>query len=171
MNFSLIAAVDEKNGVGIHNTLPWRLPGDLDYFNKMTTGNGKNVVIMGKKTWESLPEKFRPLPRRTNFVLTRDPHYVAKNGIVASSIEDALERSRSHHPEQVLIIGGAQVFHEAILHANCTTLYLTHVKGDFKCDTFFPAVDLEKFELVFESKPRTENGVEYRFAKYIRRGS
>lgn len=168
MKFSLIAAVDSKNGIGAKNTLVWKIPEDLEYFNKMTTGNGKNIVIMGKNTWESLPEKFRPLPRRTNFVLTRNADYKAKGGIVASSLEDALERARSHHPEHVFVIGGAQVYAEAIKHGECEKIYLTHVEGDFNCDAFFPKIDETVFEKVFESKPRRENGITYRFAKYVR---
>ncbi len=169
MKFSLIAAIDSKNGIGVKNRLPWSIPEDLDFFNKMTTGNGRNIVIMGKKTWESLPEKYRPLPRRINFVLTRDAEYKAKGGIVASSIEDALERSLSHHPDHVFIIGGANVYEQAIQDHRCDTLYITQVEGEHGCDAFFPKIDESVFEKAFESKSRTVNGVTYRFAKYIKR--
>ncbi len=169
MKFSIIAAMDSKNGIGVKNRLPWNIPEDLDYFNKLTTGNGRNVVIMGKKTWESLPEKYRPLPKRTNFVLTRDAEYKAKGGIVSASIDDAFERSLSHHPEQVFVIGGTNVYEQALADSRCALVYLTLVAGDHGCDAFFPTVDETIFEKVFESKPRTVNGETYRFVKYRRR--
>lgn len=131
---ALIAAISENNCIGKKNTLPWYLPEDLKRFKKLTTGH---VVLMGRKTWESIPEKFRPLPNRTNVVITRQKNWSADGAVVFSNIEDALQ---AHREKNVFIIGGGQIYVQTIDKAD--TLYITHVKHTIdQCDVFFPKID------------------------------
>jgi dihydrofolate reductase/thymidylate synthase len=145
-NFSIIVALDEKRGIGKEGILPWHLPEDLKHFKSITTQttdqNKKNVVVMGRKTWESIPEKFRPLPNRVNVVLTKNTDYKLPEGVFQVSnfddIFNLFEGGDVDLIDQVFIIGGQQIFELAFSSPLCTHLYLTHIKGDYKCDTFLP---------------------------------
>lgn len=167
MSFSLIAAVDKKRGIGKEGKLPWHLPTDLKYFNDVTTGKGKNVVIMGRLTFESIPAKQKPLKNRINMVITRNEAYKVPAGVeCAVSLEQGLVRASAHHPEEIFVIGGAQIFTDAIRHPECTTIYLTEIESVFDCDTFFPKVDKNIFKKASESQVHEENGVRFRFIVY-----
>jgi len=159
MNFSIIVAIDEKGGIGKNNTLPWHLPADLKHFKELTTGG---TVIMGRNTWESIPEKFRPLPNRLNIVLTGNLNYVVPEGVkLASSLDGALAVSEG----KTFVIGGAKVFEEAIRHENCTELFVTKIESTFDCDTFFPFIPLD-FQVAEESISIVENGLKFKFVTY-----
>ncbi|MEK7524346.1 MAG: dihydrofolate reductase [Patescibacteria group bacterium] len=169
MNFSLIAAADKKLGIGKDNKLPWNLPGDLAYFNKITKGSGKNAIIMGRSTWESLPPKRRPLKDRLNIVLTHQNDLALPDGAFkASSLDDALKIAAQHNAEEVFVIGGAKVFAETIAHPSCHQIYLTEIDGIFECDTFFPHIDHQKFKNISAGPVQEENGIRYSFVKYKR---
>ncbi len=172
MKFSIIAAADEKMGIGIGNKLPWRLKGDLKYFSETTTGAepGKmNAVIMGRKTWESLPESSRPLKARLNVVLSRSGLELPDRVFLASSLDDAFEKlSARKDMDKVFVIGGASLYAEAINHPDCETIYLTEVLGEFNCDAFFPDIPVGIFEKKSSSKLEEENGVKFRFSIYKR---
>lgn len=171
MGFSLIAAADSKMGIGKNGKLPWdlKLPTDLAFFHKTTCGRGKNAVIMGRTTWESIPKNRRPLKERLNIVLTHQNSYPLPAEVLRSaSLEETLQKAGQKNAEEIFVIGGAKVFAEAICHPNCTTIFLTEVSGDFKCDTFFPKIDPAKFKKVSESATREENGIKFRFVKYQR---
>ena len=169
MNFSLIAAVDKNYGIGENNTLPWNLPTDLKYYNDTTRGNGKNAVIMGRKTWESIPKKFQPLPKRVNIVITKNSNYALPEGVEkAATLEESLVIVERHRPEAVFVIGGAQIFAEAIKHPDCQKIYLTEIDAEFDCDTFFPKFDKNIFKKISESEVHEENGVKFRFVLYRR---
>src|SRR3990172_2849902 len=129
MKFSIIAAADKKMGIGIGNKLPWKLAGDLKYFSETTTkaSPGKmNAVIMGRKTWESLPEKHRPLAGRLNVVLSRNELPLPDGVLRASSLDDAFEKLsapprhegglRRADVDEVFVIGGASLDEQAIHH-------------------------------------------------------
>ncbi len=146
-SFSIIVAVDSKFGIGKNGLLPWHLPSDLKYFKKITTQEnaaGKiNAVIMGRKTWESIPAQFRPLPQRLNIVISRQTNLSLPLDVVhATSLEDALDSlgKKKDTVGEIFVIGGAQIFKEAVLHPSCRKIFLTRVQGDFFCDTFFPDV-------------------------------
>lgn len=131
---TLIAAVAANRTIGKDGQLVWRNKEDMAHFKELTTGK---VVIMGRKTWESIPPKFRPLPDRINVVVTRNPDYVLPEGVVsASSIEDALYRYRLN---DVMVIGGSEIYAAAIGKADC--LELTELVAELDGDTFFPEVD------------------------------
>lgn len=167
MNFNLIAAIDSKRGIGKNGRLPWNLPSDLAYYQKTTTGNGKNVVIMGRLTWESIPPEHRPLKKRINIVITRNTSYELPQGVEkAESLEKALNIAARFLPEEIFVIGGSQIFYDAIHNANCATLYITEIEGDFECDTFFPKIDPRKFKKISESALREENAIKFKFVKY-----
>jgi dihydrofolate reductase len=146
---SIIAAIDEKRGIGKNNQLPWHLPEDLKRFKEITTGE---TVIMGRKTFESIG---KPLPNRTNIVITNNPAFQAQGSVIANSLDNALEKAKG----DVFIIGGGEVFNQAILRAD--KLYLTLVKGDFNCDTFFP--DYTFFTKETFIGAGEENGIKYNF--------
>ncbi len=154
---SLIAALGERTrAIGHGNGLLWQLPEDLKRFKALTSGH---PVVMGRKTWESLPERFRPLPGRTNIVVTRDAAYDAASAEVAASLEDALARaSRAPGGEEVFVIGGGELYAAALPYAD--RLYLTLVDDDTEGDTHFP--DYSEFTKVIEDTP-VENDPPYRF--------
>jgi dihydrofolate reductase len=134
MALNLIFARARNGVIGTDNTLPWHLPEDLAHFKQTTLGQ---PVVMGRKTWESLPPKFRPLPGRTNIVVTRQRGWTSKGAMVAHSIEEAL----AHCPTdaQVWVIGGAEVYAQAIPLA--TRAVITEIDADFEGDAFAPTFD------------------------------
>ena len=167
--FSIIVALDQKHGIGKNNDLVWRLPGDMTYFKTLTTtaATGKsNAVIMGRKTWDSIPQKFRPLPNRKNVILTRNASYTEENASTFNSLQHALSALQSDpEVDQIFVIGGGSIYTEAIQHTACNTLYITQVEAEFDCDTFFPDIP-SPFKRLSASTPKTENGSTYRFETY-----
>jgi dihydrofolate reductase len=134
MALNLIFARSRNGVIGKDNTLPWHLPEDLAHFKQTTFGQ---PVLMGRKTWESLPPKFRPLPGRTNIVVTRQTNWHAEGAVVAHSIEDAVQ----HCPpdSQVWVIGGAEVYAQAMPLA--ARAVMTEIDADFEGDAFAPTFD------------------------------
>lgn len=166
MNFSIIGGVDDKLGIGKNNDLPWRLGGDLRYFAKITIGAGNNAVLMGRNTWISLPEKFRPLPGRLNAVLSPENDLDLPPGVLwFPSFDAAFEDLGKRNLDEIFVIGGAGPFAEGLKRPECNKLYLTRVSGDFGCDRFFSPLP-ERFKLVSESSEQEENGIKYRFTVY-----
>lgn len=136
MNIILIAAIGQRNEIGRDSDLVWRMPGDLSRVKDLTMGH---PIIMGRKTYESFPQKFRPLAGRTNIVLTsKDLHSDHDNLIYVSSVQEALrEASASQGSDQCYIFGGAQVYRAFLPYA--TTLELTVIEAREKgADTYFP---------------------------------
>ena len=133
MIISMIAAVATNRVIGKDNDLVWRLPDDMKYFMETTQNH---FVIMGRKNYESIPHKFRPLPNRVNIIVTKQENYQAPDCIVTYTIEEALDYSREHKQEEVFVIGGGQIYTQSLPLAN--KLYLTEVKEYFEGDTYFP---------------------------------
>lgn len=158
---SIIVAVSDNLGIGKDNELLWHMPEDLKRFKKLTLGN---AVIMGKKTWESLPKK--PLPGRKNIVLTDKSGECIDCAITAYSIEDAL--SKCEKEEEIFIIGGGSVYRQFLPIAD--TLYITHVHKKAQADIFFPPIDLNIWEAIEkeEFKENSKNPIPYTYIKYIR---
>ena len=159
---SIIVAVSEDWGIGKGNELLWHISEDLKRFKRLTTGN---TVIMGKKTWESLP--VRPLPGRKNIVLTDDPHECIDCSVTAYSIEDAL--SKCEKEEEIFVIGGGSVYRQFISIAD--RLYITHVHKKAPADVYFPEIDLNKWKIVEkeEFQVRDNNCISYTYIIYYRR--
>jgi dihydrofolate reductase len=143
MKISIIVAVAENGVIGKDNRLIWHMPADMRFFREKTMGH---CVITGRKNYESIPEKFRPLPGRTNIVITRDNQYKAPNAIVVHSIEEALAYARKQNETECFIIGGANVF-EQVMHVT-DTIYYTKIFHSFEGDVHFPFPDEQTWALV-----------------------
>lgn len=131
---TLVAAVAANRTIGKDGQLVWRNKEDMAHFKELTTGK---VVIMGRKTWESIPSKFRPLPDRVNVVVTRNRNYELPDNVMsAASLEDALYRYRTN---DIMVIGGAEIYAASISKADC--LELTEIATELEGDTLFPEVD------------------------------
>ena len=174
MNFSIIVAIDKNRGIGKDGDLPWSLPEDLKHFKKITTlvknANNKNVVVMGRKTWESLPEKFRPLPNRINVVLTRNAELVLPDGVYQYDSFSKLISELKVIPniERAFIIGGEQIFKEAINYSECEEVFLTKINETFDCDTFFPDID-RNFEETEKLGGGQSSDFTYEFLRLLRK--
>src|ERR1035437_5352318 len=143
MILSIIVAVSENNVIGKDNRLIWRLPADMKFFKEKTTDH---VIITGRKNYESIPEKFRPLPDRKNIVITRQKNYHAPGAIVVSSIENALQYvSENHNDEEIFIIGGAEIYRQTI--SVCDKIYLTRLHHTFEGDAYFPIINEKDWQL------------------------
>lgn len=170
--FSIIVAFDSQYGIGKKGQLPWHLALDLKHFKEITTAvtnpAKKNAVIMGRKTWESLPQKFRPLPERVNLVLSKEGKLSLPSEVLCSqSLDDALSRLSSPNIENVFVIGGAQIYALAIAHPLCQKLYVTHVQGEHGCDAFFPPISRQFFP-ISASPQYQEKGISFQFSDYLR---
>jgi dihydrofolate reductase len=134
----------DKNGViGLNGELPWHIPTDLAYFKSLTEGS---TIVMGRKTYESIG---RPLPNRTNVIITRDDSLTEEYGkdgcYVAHSVDEFISEW-NRDDEEVFVIGGAEIYRKFLPYAE--TLYITHIDHEFKGDTYFPYYDSSKFEQV-----------------------
>lgn len=158
MDINLIYARAANGVIGNNNTLPWHLPEDMAHFKRLTQGW---PVIMGRKTWDSLPVKFRPLPGRTNIVVTRQPDWKAEGAKVAASVEDAI--SLAGNIEQVWVIGGAQIY--ALAEPLATRIEVTEIAQDFEGDAFAPALGSQWTETARENHI-SKNGMKFSFITY-----
>jgi len=160
---SLIAAVARNGTVGIDNRLPWHLPPDMAHFRATTLGC---PVIMGRKTWDSLPERFRPLPGRHNIVITRQPAWQAAGATVAHDLHSALAAAAP--APRVFVIGGASIYAAALPLAD--ELVLTEIDADFAGDAHFPPWPREQFtELQREQHAASaDTGFGFSFVTYRR---
>ena len=159
MTVSAIVAVSENGYIGKENQIPWHLPKDLQYFKKTTLGH---PVIMGRRTWDSLPEKYRPLPGRQNIVITSQSEFEAPGAIIVSSAEEAIEKTKEID-EEIFIIGGARVFEESLHLAD--RLILTEIEGEKESDTYFPRFN-DLFIKESEEGPFEHEGIKYWFVEY-----
>lgn len=144
MKVSLIVAASENGVIGKDNDLIWHLPKDMRFFKDTTMGHH---VIMGRKNFESIPHKFRPLPNRTNVVITRQTAYKADGCMVVSSIEEALQIAKHNGDDEAFIIGGGQIYKLALEANLVDKIYLTKVHHSFEGDTFFPALNKDWKEI------------------------
>lgn len=142
MIISLIAAVAENNVIGKDNNLPWHLPTDMKYFRDTTMGH---CVIMGRKNYDSIPLKYRPLDGRTNIVVTRKKGFSAPGCIVVHSMEEALTECKKKNEAEVFIIGGADIYRQTIGLAD--KVYYTKIHHAFDGDAFFPVIDSLQWKL------------------------
>lgn len=136
MIISLIAALSRNRVIGKNNDLPWRLPDDMKYFMETTKGHH---VIMGRKNYESIPPKFRPLPYRTNLVLTKQKGYQAPGCAIIHSMEEGIEIANRASENELFIIGGSEIYKLALPYTS--KLYLTEIDAQIDGDTFFPSTD------------------------------
>jgi dihydrofolate reductase len=137
-----VVAMDDNRLIGRDNDLPWRLPDDMRWFREKTMGK---PCIMGRKTYDSLPDRFRPLPGRLNIVVTRNSGYEAPGAVVVHSVESAL--AAAGNVPEVIIVGGAYLFRELMPVVN--RLYLTQVHGAAEGDVYFPDFDPRQWRETF----------------------
>lgn len=159
MTIALVAAVARGGVIGRDGGLPWRLPEDMAHFREVTMGN---PVVMGRKTWDSLPDRFRPLPGRRNVVVTRNPAWSAEGAERAGSLEEALALVEGS--ERVSVIGGGEIFASALPLAD--ELRLTEIDLDVDGDAFFP--EWEGFVETAREEHVGENGTAFAFVTYRR---
>ncbi|RTL48088.1 MAG: dihydrofolate reductase [Rhodocyclaceae bacterium] len=157
---TLIAAVAKNGAIGKDNRLLWQLPEDMRHFRETTRGA---AVVMGRKTWESLPEKFRPLPGRRNVVVTRQAGYAAPGADLAHSLEDALEKAGGG---TIFIIGGAELYAQALPMAQ--TLILTEVDLSPEADAWFPSIPAAEWRESRRETRVSETGLTFAFVTYER---
>jgi dihydrofolate reductase len=143
MKISLIAALAENRVIGKNNDLPWQLPDDMKYFMDTTKGHH---CIMGRKNYDSIPAKFRPLANRENIVVTRQTNFVAPGCTVVNSIDAGIDIARKSNEPETFIIGGAEIYRQSLAYAD--RLYLTEIKSIIDGDTFFPPVDHSQWKEV-----------------------
>nr|AIA18692.1 Dihydrofolate reductase [uncultured bacterium] len=142
----MIAAIDEARGLGRDNSLLWRIPEDMKHLQELTVPHS---VIMGRKTFDSLHPKFRPLPRRHNFVITRNPNFSYERTNITHSLDEALKLAMEFEDTRIAIIGGGEIYNQALPYVN--SLYLTLVQGTYDVDTYFPEYSQQFPHIVEES--------------------
>jgi dihydrofolate reductase len=158
---SIIVAVSEDLGIGKNNDLLWHLPEDLRRFKKLTLGN---TIVMGKRTWESLPR--RPLPGRKNVVITDIPNDSFDEAVTAYSIEDALIKCKNDN--EIFIIGGGSIYKQFMPIAD--RLFITHVHKEAEADVYFPKIDPKIWKVVEKEEFKPESGgVPYIYVIYERK--
>lgn len=174
----MILAADVHGGIGKGGTLPWNIPSDLKHFQKLTRGKGdsSSVVIMGRNTWNSIPEKFRPLKGRTNIVISRT--LKNENCIVHGSIEAAMKHLTTMSnidEDKIWCIGGAQLYNTCLDYNLVNEIYLTKVQKDFDCDIKLSNLEdilklyRETSDDHFDSKHlHCENDVNFTFHKFVK---
>ena len=140
MIVSIIAAVAENNVIGKDNDLIWRLPDDMAFFKEKTASH---CVLMGRRNFHSIPERFRPLPRRSNIVVSRSRYEDGENLYFVTSIEEGIDKARQLGEEELFIIGGGEIYRQSMPLAD--KIYLTRVHGEFEGDTFFPELKLDQW--------------------------
>ena len=159
MKMSLIVAVSKNGVIGLDNKLPWHLPDDLQYFKSVTMGK---PLVMGRKTYDSIG---RPLPGRTNIVITRDVSWCAPGVEVATSLDDALSLARKactdSGVDEVMVIGGEQIYRMTIAVAD--RLYVTEVDTEIAGDAFFPTIDNKQWQRTSVQLPKVTGSYSYQF--------
>lgn len=168
MIVSMIAAVANNNVIGKDNQLIWDLPKDMKFFMDTTMNRH---IIMGRKNYESIPVKFRPLKKRVNIIVTRNLAYKAANCIVVSSVLDGLKFAKKSGESECFIIGGGQIYQHALDQDLVDKLYLTHIKSDFEGDTFFPKINYGKWDskLLFNNTADDKNPHDFQVIEYVKK--
>ncbi|XP_018491461.1 bifunctional dihydrofolate reductase-thymidylate synthase 1 [Raphanus sativus] len=177
--YQVVVAATKQMGIGKDGKLPWSLPTDLKFFKDITQTTSdptkKNAVVMGRKTWESIPAKHRPLSGRLNVVLTRSGGFDianTENVVTCSSVDSALYLLAAPpyclSIERVFVIGGGDVLREALNRPSCDAIHLTEIDTSIECDTFIPEIDTRVYQPWCSSVPITENGLRFCFTSFVR---
>lgn len=170
MEFAVVVACTKSGGIGRNGTIPWTIPEDTQYFRRLTTivDNPQlvNAVIMGRKTWESIPENMRPLRTRLNVIVSSSMNQSDVTGaIVVKSLDQAHAKIKElHFINTVFVIGGAQLYKEALYNHRYTKLFITMIQNDIACDTFFPLdIVRHRYSVIEKSLDIQKDGYEYCF--------
>jgi dihydrofolate reductase len=155
---SLIAAISKNHVIGKNNDLPWNLPDDMKYFMNTTKGHH---CIMGRKNYDSIPEKFRPLPNRTNIVVTRQKGFEAPGCIVVNSINESIAIARKNNETEAFVIGGAEIYRHTMEQTD--RMYLTEIDAIIEGDTYFPEFDKKIWKEVKREHHNADERHKYAF--------
>lgn len=164
-NVNIIVAMSNNKVIGVDGELPWHLPSDLKRFKELTTSN---EVVMGRKCFESLPSKFRPLPNRINYVLSKSPKDI-QGAIVINDFDSFIAKIKDNKCNcdiQLFIIGGGEIYKQGFKHAS--KIYLTRILSNFKGDVFLDGFDETQWLLTNTSEEFEENGLKFRFEEYVK---
>ena len=143
MIISIIVAISKNQVIGKNNQLIWNLPKDMKYFMDTTMNT---TVIMGRKNYESIPKKYRPLKNRNNVIITRNKSYKAEGCLVVNSIEESLESLRNVKNKEVFVIGGGEIYKKFLEKGLIDRMYITHIDEQFDGDTFFPEINYDSWQ-------------------------
>lgn len=168
MKIALIVAFDQERGIGKNNDLMWDLPNDMQFFKDTTKGQ---IVVMGRKNYDSIPPKYRPLPGRENVVLTRNTSFQADNCKVFNTLEECLEFYKNEAERTVFIIGGGQIYDLALKADVVQEMYITHINHTYGADTFFPNFDLKawKVETIGHQEVDDKHHASFTYMKYTKK--
>ncbi|MEI9995516.1 MAG: dihydrofolate reductase [Rhizomicrobium sp.] len=158
----LVLAMADNGVIGADGGIPWRIPEDLKRFKALTMGK---PIVMGRKTWESFPK--RPLPGRTNIVITRDTAYAAGGAVVVHSLDDALVRARAEAPAEIAVVGGAEIYRAALPYADRIELTEVHVAAEG--ETRLPPFDASIWRETAREAHTTADGLRYSYVALVRR--
>jgi dihydrofolate reductase len=153
---ALVVAKAANGVIGDRGRIPWRISEDMRRFKQFTMGR---PCVMGRKTWDSLPKK--PLPGRSNIVVTRDPRFTAEGATVVHSLDEAIARARSESSDEIGVIGGEEIYRAALPKAD--VIYLTEVLAEFSGDAHFPAIDPREWLETAREERVSDSGLPYRF--------
>ncbi len=168
MKVSLIVAMDLEKGIGKNNDLMWHLPADMRFFKETTLNH---IVVMGRKNFESIPERFRPLSNRENAILTRNSNFKAPNCEIFHSMESCLNHYEKETERIVFIIGGGQIYQEVLENNWVDEMYITFVDHVFDADTFFPPVNFSLWneEILLSQSADSQNEYAFTVKKYTKK--
>ena len=166
----IIVAIAANYGIGKDNDLLWRLPADMKFFTENTKNN---VVIMGRKNWDSIPDKYRPLPERINAIVTRNSEYKNDDAAVFNAVEDAIKyySTEEYADKTIYVIGGGEIYNYALENSLVDEMLITMVQEDFEADTFFPEINEEIWdgELIIEYKSDEKNPHDFDIYHFVKK--
>lgn len=165
MKTVIIVAKDNQNGIGRKNDLPWHLPADMKFFKETTS---RHIVLMGRKNYDSIPERFRPLPNRLNIILTRNKNYTATDCVVLHSVEDFVywKNQQANDNRTLFVIGGGEIFTQFLSEGYIDEMYITQIDADVEADTFFPVFDENQWSKQLISTHQKDEKHQFDFAIY-----
>lgn len=173
IEFDAVVAADLGDGIGAAGSIPWKLPADLAHLKKITSDTAvpgtRNAVVMGRVTWDTIPDRFRPLPGRLNVVVSRQRHLAVPEGVLlAPSLEHALVAARDvPDVERIFVLGGGDIYRQCFQLDGCRRIYLTRVLGRFPCDTFLAPIP-SRFRRESLLGEGSDGGVGYRIELWER---
>ncbi|MEZ4922340.1 MAG: dihydrofolate reductase [Crocinitomicaceae bacterium] len=163
----LIVAIASNRAIGKDNDLIWHLPADMRFFTETTKGN---IVIMGRRNWNSIPDKYRPLSDRLNVVVSRDTSFTDEGCVAYNTIEEAISAYKND-PRDTYIIGGGQIYKYALDHDLIDQMYITKIDASFDADTFFPEFDESGWtsEMIMDHPTDEKNPHSFKVWKYTKK--
>ena len=165
---NIIVAMCKNRGIGFQNTIPWHLSADLQRFKYITTSyENKNTIIMGRKTWDSLPDKYKPLPKRKNIIISSKKDIIKQKNVIVYNDINLIKNHYTEINKNTWIIGGTQIYNYALENDLVKSILVTVIDNEFECDVFFPEIP-SKFQLKHESPYKLENNIIYKYQQWVK---